>query len=409
MEIAIRSITDDEFVEYEKAMGVGFGYQPSDDAIEHSKGMFERDRSVAAFDAGRIVATAGVYTLDLTVPGLSSVTVGGVTAVSVMPTHRRQGILTRMMAKMLDDIVERGEPLAMLWASESIIYGRFGYGLAASGVTFEIERDHAALARPVRAPGRIRAIDKDTASKVLPDAFERFRRTQPGAVSRPAGWWNWHWWDPEWDRGGASPRFFLIHETPKGVVDGYASYRVKSDWSNGGSPGATARIGEVIGADPATRTALWQMCLDLDLTSKIQGNVPVDEPLRWQLADPRRFSVSRVSDNLWVRLLDVGRSLSSRTYASEGHVVFEVADRTRADVAGRYELEGGPSGATSKRSRRKADLALDIADLGAMYLGGIDATTLARAGRVEELTKGALARADAMLASHPAPWCNTDF
>jgi len=409
MEYEIRAITDEEYVEYQKAMGVGFGYQPPEKAIEQARAMFERDRSLAAFDAGRIVSTAGVFTLELTVPGGNTVPAGGVTAVSVMPTHRRRGILTAMMAEMLDDIERRGEPVAMLWASESIIYGRYGYGLATTGLRFEVERAHARLTHPVSTAGRVRVIDKDDALKVLPDVFDAFRRTQPGAVSRPPGWWSWHIFDPEWDRNGASARFYLVHETPKGVVDGFATYRMKGDWSNG-VPNGTAYIGEVIATDETTRTALWQLCLDIDLTAKSYAvNAPVDEPLRWRLADPRRFRAKAVDDNLWVRILDVPRALAARTYAVDDRLTFEVRDAARERTAGRFELQGSRTGASCKRAKRKADLTLDIRDLGAIYLGGVKASTLARAGRIEENTKGALTRADLLFASERAPWCNTDF
>jgi len=326
-----------------------------------------------------------------------------------MPTHRRQGVLTRMMQRLLDDVVARGEPVAMLWASESNIYGRFGYGLATSGLSVDIERKHAVLRDPVSAPGRLRMIDHETAKKVLPEAFDRFRRAQPGSVSRTTAWWSRYLSDPESERNGHSALFFIVHETARGVVDGFASYRMKRDWSRG-TPEGTALIDELIASDPLTRTALWLACLDLDLTAKIHAvNVPVDEPLRWQLADARRFKVDSYTDNLWVRPLDIPTTLSSRTYAAAGHLVFDVRDTTRADTAGRYELEGNEDGAVCKRTRRKADLTLDVADLGAISLGGVDATTLARAGRVTEVTKNALQRADAMFACTPAPWCNTDF
>ena len=64
---------------------------------------------------------------------------------------------------------------------------------------------------------------------------------------------------------------------------------------------------------------------------------------------------------------------------------------------------------TGTRTDRDADLVLRRADLGALYLGGVSASTLARAGRVEERTSGAVARADRFFAAHPTPWCSTHF
>jgi len=409
MAIELRAVTDDEYPEYMRTLGVGFGFQPTDENIEASRPLFEAERSVGAFDAGRMVATAGVFTMELTLPGGAPVPAGGVTAVTVMPSHRRQGVLRRMMASMFDDCTARSEPIAMLWASESVIYGRYGYGVGSLSAVFEVDRRHAGLTHPVTAPGRIRMIDKDGAAKVLPEVFDRARLRQAGAVSRNAGWWTTHLRDPEWDREGASAMFLLIYEAPGGRVDGYAAYRIRGQWTSASLPQSTAVVLEVIAVDDTAAMALWQTCLDIDLTAKTVGSVPIDEPLRWRFADPRRFELKAVKDGLWVRLLDVPAALSRRTYPVDGRMVVEVVDTVRPEVAGRYEIDASDGRATVKRSKRKADLRLGVAELGSVFMGATTATTLRRAGRIDEATTGAAARADTLFACSPAPFCSTDF
>jgi predicted acetyltransferase len=127
------------------------------------------------------------------------------------------------------------------------------------------------------------------------------------------------------------------------------------------------------------------------------------------LADSRRLRVTHLADNLWVRLLDIPAALSARRYATEGQLTFEVSDAFLPDLAGRYTLEGAPDGADCARSDHPADLSLDVAALDAAYLGGVSFTSLAQAGLVREETLGALARADAMFATFPAPYCSTPF
>jgi predicted acetyltransferase len=89
--------------------------------------------------------------------------------------------------------------------------------------------------------------------------------------------------------------------------------------------------------------------------------------------------------------------------------VLEVGDALRARNQGRFRLEGGPEGASCQPTSAEPDLVLDIADLGAVYLGGARLASLARAERVAERTPGALLRADRMFAADPPPMCTTHF
>jgi predicted acetyltransferase len=314
------------------------------------------------------------------------------------------------MARQLDDVAERGEALAVLTASESIIYGRFGYGIATWAAGFAIDRQHARLARPVPPHGRTVMLDTDEASKRLPDLYDDLRRRQVGALSRPPGWWADYFRDAEEDREGASRFFYALHLSDSGDPDGFVTYRVKKSWTDDGVPAGDTRVYELHGASQSVRTQLWQFCLGVDLSATVScWNVPVDEPLRWMLADPRRFRVTGTADWLWARLVDIPNALGARRYASSGRLVLEVDDAFLPRNSGRYELEGGPDGAECRRTDAAADLALSVADLGALYLGGTRCTTLARAGRVEELRPGALAAGDALFTAADAPWCATEF
>ena len=410
-ELELRPVTADEFPAFERTTGMAFSYPVTDAEIERDRKCFEPDRSLAVFDNGRMVATAGAFSFELTLPGLTSIPVAGVSYVGVLATHRRRGTLRRMMRHQLDDVLARGESVAVLTASESVIYGRFGYGLATSMVDFEIETDHSAFLRPVDDAGRLVLIDTAEAAKVLPDLHERCRRAQPGDNSRSEAMW--HQWfadlDLEHDREGATALFYVLHETAAGEPDGYALYRVKH--GDDGLANSQVRVDSMRGLEPATETALWRYLLDIDLISSLRASGrAVDDQLQWMLRDPRRVRATGVWDMLWCRLVDLPAALSARRYSADGELVLDVVDEFCPWNAGRFRLTGGPDGATCEPAPSLSpDLALSATELGAAYLGGVKLSTLARAGRVVELTGGALRRADAMFASERAPWTTTPF
>lgn len=411
MSIEIRTGAADEARALHEVLGVAFGEGLTDEQHDDEMTWFEPDRSVAAVEDGSFVGAAGAYTFDLTLPGATTIPVAGVTWVGVLPTHRRRGILSRMMAHQLDDVVAREEPVAVLTASEGTIYGRYGYGVANSWRRAEIDtRRSAFVSDPAPAPGsRIRMLTRDEATKVLPGVYDTYRRAQPGAISRNAGYWDRYFRDRESWRDGASGRFYAIHESPSGAADGYTAYRVKETWTPA-APTNLLLAMDVVTADPEVEAALWRFLLDIDLIGTCRcWNRPLDDRLEWRLVDWRAYAVTEVADWLWVRVLDVPAALSARRYRIDGSVVVEVVDPFRPANDGRYRLVGGPDGAECTRTEDDADLALGIAELGSIYLGGVVTSTLARAGRVQELTDGAAATADAMFASHPLPHCITGF
>jgi predicted acetyltransferase len=409
MAYEIRPLEEDEFTQLPSVFGTAFGFQPSENDIASWRATTEMDRTLAVFDGDHVVGTAGAHSFELTVPGGLQVAAAGVTAVSVRTTHKRRGILTSMMERQLTDVAKRGEPLAILLASESVIYGRFGYGLASSHNAIEIDPQHGEFASPVNDTGRFRQVDKDAAAKVLPGVFDASRKRNPGDVDRSAPWWESYFKDPEHDRHGASGLFFVVHESAKGKADGYLAYRVKNEWRHG-LPGNEIRIDDLVADDSTVYAATWRYLLDIDLAGSVSAwGRPVDEPVRWLLADPRRLRTTVSGDFLWTRVVDVPAALSGRRYTVDGEIVLDVTDPFLGFATGRFALSGGAKSASCAPTKKKADLALSVADLGALYLGGHAASVLAKAGRIEEKTKGALARADAMFVTHPAPFCRTGF
>jgi predicted acetyltransferase len=317
-----------------------------------------------------------------------------------------------MMRHQLDDVRSRGESVAVLTASESIIYGRFGYGLASWNHEISVSTDHSAFLHPVADNGRFTMIDTVEAGKVLPGLHEKCRRQRPADNSRSAAWWDQHFVDyKEW-RDGASARFHVVHESAAGEPDGYATYRIKQ--KHDGLADNELRVGDLRAVTPEVEAALWRFVFDVDLVGTVKAEIrPVDDQLPYLLADPRRVMTTSRWDMLWVRLVDLPAALEARRYISPvgTDLVLDVMDEFCPWNAGRHQLSVGNDGVATCRPApdRQPELSLTATDLGAAYLGGVQFSTLARAGRVTELAPGALARADALFASYPQPWCTTGF
>lgn len=409
MEPELRPVIDDELPAYIREAQRAFGGVLIED-VEMWRSVTELSRTIGAFDDGEVVGTAGAFTFELTVPGGSVVPAAGVTLVSVRSTHRRRGLLRAMMDAQLDDVVARGEPVAVLTASESAIYGRFGYGQASAYHAWTLATEGTALAQPPEPGGRFRMVEADEASKILPAVHDRARLRHPGQVSVPERWWRADVMDRAEERKGASPLFFVVHEGDGGEPDGIAAYRVKGKWANGLPDGEVIVGGDCYALDDEVEAALLAFLLSIDLTRSVRAEVrPVDDPFRWRLADPRRCHVDHIGDHLWVRILDVAGAMGARTYGAEGRLVLDLVDPFRPANDGRWLVEGGADGGAARRTVADADLALDVSALGSLYLGGVPATVLARAGRIEECRPGALRRADALFAAERAPWCSVEF
>ena len=378
------------------------------DPADGERRTWEPDRIIAAFDGGEPVSTAGALTFRLSVPG-GEAAAAGVTLVGVSPSHRRRGILRSMMRHQLDDIHARGEPLAILWASEGAIYQRFGYGLATLNGTFEIERAGAVFARPASAEGTVRLVDIETAMGILPTLYDRVRVETPGMVGRSETWWRWITLrDTDQMRSANGMKFLAVYEAD-GQVEGTAVYRVKPDWDDRG-PNGRLVAQEVLATTPRATRDLWAWLFDVDLVRLVRAvRGPVPHPLQLLLAEPRRLGFT-IGDAIWLRVVDVPAALAARTYGRPGTLVLEVRDGFCPWNAGRWRLDAAEDGrGTVERTTAVPDLTLDATDLGATYLGTFRFSELARVGRVVENTAGALLRADALFASARAPWCSTMF
>jgi predicted acetyltransferase len=331
-----------------------------------------------------------------------------VTQVTVLPTHRRQGLLREMMHTQLRDGVARGEILAMLIAAEWPIYGRVGYGMAIEAAATIVDARTAVFRDPSAPSGSIEVVDLATLRSLAPEAFDRHRLMTPGAISREPIMWDLV--TGVKTRPGDDPpkhRARVVHRDPGGMVDGYAVYDSGDEWVHN-RPSVKLDVVELIAATDDAYVDLWRFLCAVDWVTEIHAHVrAVDEDLRPQFVDGRVARQADRSDHMWVRLLDVRAALAARRYEVPLSIVLEVRDGFFG--GGRFRLDGNAEGSTCAPSDEPADVALDVEVLGAAYLGGAPLAPYVTARRIEELTSGSIAALDRGMRTAGSPWATTGF
>ncbi|MCX4778401.1 GNAT family N-acetyltransferase [Streptomyces sp. NBC_01264] len=411
MPLETRVLQPDEWDVWYDQLELAFGGVPeSPEERELYRSLTETERSLGVWDGGTCVATAGAFSFRLSVPGGSLVPAAGVTMVGVSPTHRRQGVLTSLMRRQLDDVRAGGEPIAVLTASDPAIYGRFGYGTAAYSMSVEIDKTRVRLSVPPGTDGvRLRLVDPRKALADCERVYAALVAGRPGMPARQPGWELQALLDPEAMRNGGSPLKCVVAERADGEVVGYARYRVKPEWDLTGSDGRVD-VADLDALDPAAYAALWRYVCSIDLTWTVRAvKRPSDDALLHLVTDVRRTQV-RLRDSLHLRLVDLPAALTARAYGAPLDVVLEVEDAFCPWNAGRWRLAAGADGAAvCTRTEDPADLELSVRELGAAYLGGVTLHSLAGAGLVRELRAGALASASRAFAGDVAPWLPHGF
>ncbi|WP_326611609.1 GNAT family N-acetyltransferase [Streptomyces scopuliridis] len=413
MSLDVRTVTESELPDWLRAVDTGFLRPPRvpDDYVADKLAHFDLARTRGVFDDGRCVATFRSFAQELTVVGGAAVPADAVTNVTVSPTHRRRGLLGRMMAADLAAAKERGDAVATLIAAEYPIYGRYGFGPAAWVTEWAIEVARTGLDPRWAGPddgGRIDLVDLADVRKLGPDLHQRFRARQPGAVSRDDHWWRV-------DTGQAASAlpwtepFNAVYRSAAGEIEGLVTYASDGHWGDAKQPLNTASVRKLIALTPAAESALWRFVCSIDwITTVRTGHRAPDDLLTGLLPDPRAARIVTQADFLWVRILDTVRALEARTYAVPATLTLEIHDKDGL-AGGRFRLEGTAEGGVCAPTTESPDIALDVRELGALYLGDESAVRLAALGLLTEERPGAAAVAEGLFRTARRPWCPDVF
>jgi predicted acetyltransferase len=384
--VEIRTPTDDDWRAMSRVDMQAFGYSMTEEEEDRGRSMMDLTRFRVAVDGGDVVGVAGSFELQMTMPGGVGLPTGGVTWVSVAVTHRRQGIMSRLLAAVHDDIDERGEPLAALTASEGGIYERLGYGVASRRRVLSLDRRAARLqARFEPSPGTVRIVDEATARPLLVALWDRYRTQRAGETDRRATWW---------DSSAADNKAmtYALHD------DGFAAWTIDARWHDG-HPGHDMFVTTLAAVTPEAHVALWSTILAMDLVGTVTSrSIAPDDPLPYLLTNYRVARTTDLNDGLWCHPRDVARCFGARAYGTDDDHVVEVdGARWRIGAAGVGKVRARP------------DLVTDRAGLGALLLGGVAPSTLAAGRRLEARDDATRRRADALFLWHPGPYLQTGF
>ncbi|WP_274560109.1 GNAT family N-acetyltransferase [Streptomyces spiramyceticus] len=414
MTVDVRTITASEYPDWLAALATGFLRRTVASEAEVAERMAYTglERVQGAFDDGRCVATYRSFAQELTVPGGAQLPASAVSNVTVTATHRRRGLLSRMMDTDLAAAKERGDVLSTLIAAEYPIYGRYGFGPAAGFTEWEVDVPRSGLDPRWAGPddgGRVDLTDGADVRKLGPELYERFRAVQHGAIDRDERWWQLNTGQVTQAHQPWSKPFYAVYRSAHGEVEGLMVFDSDEKWADAKQPLNTATVRGMIAVTPAAERALWHFVCAVDwITSVRSGYRASDDLLPLLLPDPRAARIVSQADFLWVRLLDVVRALEARTYAVPASLVLEVHDAAGL-AGGRFRLDAAPDGAVCVPTSESPGLTLDVRELGALYLGEESAVRLVALGRVTEEAAGAAVIADALFRTSRRPWCPDIF
>jgi predicted acetyltransferase len=363
--------------------------------------MLEPGRTVGAFVAGQLVGTADAVASGLTLPGGAIVSHAAVTRIGVLPSFTRKGIATELMRHQLHDFAARGEVVATLRASEATIYGRYGYGVASSSQSVEVQTARAALRPDVGAGGPVRLLDAAQAWDVLPRIYAANRPSRPGTIDRPAVWWQGLRLRTE-SFPGAS--YVAVHGEP-GSESGFARYRPIGTDTWFVSDQRTIVVEDFFAPTTDAYLGLMRFLLGLDLVDRVTfWMLPVDDPLPWLLLDRRAVKVTAVHDETWLRVVDAQEALAARRYNGDGTIAIAINDPLLQNNSATFIIA-----ADGAEKARRPQLHVGVEGLGAVLLGGATWRSLAAAGLARADDPTALAVADQLFAVPDAPYAGFFF
>ncbi len=412
MDIEIRAVEPDEYQLAVDVMSTAFLERPDVARVAGVvRDTWTPGRTLVAFDGAAACGTFRTWGTELTLPGGAAIPAAAVTAVTVLPTHRRRGILTAMAARAHAAMREHGEAAGVLWSSEFGIYTQFGYGPATRDATWTIKTHDTRWHGDVSGSVELAPLTQASAD-VIRDVYEACRPRQAGHLRRlPAHWQSDLGLLPP-TFGEAWKGFLALHRDPAGVVDGYARYSTKTEWPDH-IPQGTAEVEDLHATTPEAYAALWRYLASIDLVTVVRAESRrCMEPLPWLATNQRAVRQSSAIDALWVRPVDVPRALETRAWERAGSLVLEVAepgDESCPAATGRWLLDVSPDGARCTPTDRSGDLALPLAAVGAALLGGTRLRNVVLTTGCDEARPGALALADSLFRTADEPWCSTGF
>jgi predicted acetyltransferase len=401
---AVHTLGPDELRAAHALFGATIHRPPSDDAAwAVVASSYSPGRTLGVHADGALVATATSFPSEVAVPGGAVLPMAAVTRVGVRADHTRRGLLTAMMRAQLDDVAARGEPLMSLRASETGIYGRFGYGVATRGRQVRVRADPTLFRPEAPRGGTVRLLERTEVVPVLRKVHERIALRRPGGITRTDGWWA-----TAVRRSVEVERTHVLAAVHTGVDgdDGFAVAFLADPRAE-----RSLEVADLHAADVDATAALWRFLLGVDLVEQVTAELrPLDEPVEMLLTDPRACAVTGQTDEAWLRIVDVPVALAARGYGAADPVLLAVHDGPREANSGVYRVADGSAERVGPLGGPvQPELECTVAGLAMAYLGDRRPSELVATGWWTAPEPAAVPRADAAFATAGAPWCGTYF
>lgn len=394
----IRQVRDEEFLQWRIAVRASLGtHTTPEDTVFMRAHRVEIDRLLVCTDGDVMAGSGGADSFDMTLPGGAQVPVAGVAYITTAATHRRRGIHRAIMKRIHEDARDRGDMAAILWASQSSLYGRYGYGNTIPVHNWHIDLRHTDFESAPEWTGHYVKAERDEIIPLMTEAYERTRPNRAGMITRTARRWQY-----EIHPVHTKDEFFIVYAEGNDAL-AYARYTIDQDPEDEFS--GTMHVVEAVAATRAAHAALWRFLLDQELVYEVKAHArPIDDPLVWMLAEPRRLR-RKLTDGIWMKFLNISGMLEKRTYPVEDSLILQVADAETGESQ-TLSLDVGPEGATCRETTASPDLMMNETQLAEMYLGAAECSILVDIGLVDVGSKShdAPLRADAIFRTNPAGW-----
>jgi predicted acetyltransferase len=372
---------------------------------DRTVGLYGPDRTLGVHLDGDLVGTTTSFAAGVVVPGGAELSTAAVTRVGVRADRTRRGVLSSLMRRQLVDQAAAGDVLASLRATETGIYGRFGYGVATRSRKVRVTtRGGAGWRSGAPLGGDVRMVPRAEVLRVVTALYPQVALGRPGAMTRPEPWWR---------RAlaqlvdGTDYLLAAVHTGPHGD-DGFlvATIDPGSGWLD-----RSFVLHDLHAADPAAEAGLWRFALGVDLTVAVTAaQRPLDDPLELLLADPRDCATTGVDDETWLRILDVPAALGARTFAPADPVLLGVRDPLLPANDGVYRIaDGGAERVGDLDGPLRPQLSCDVAGLAMAYLGDRGPGELVASGWWTTADPDATAAADQAFRTPRSPYAGTNF
>ena len=394
----IRQVRDEEFLQWRIAVRASLGtHTTPEDTVFMRAHRVEIDRLLVCMDGDTMAGSGGADSFDMTLPGRAQVPVAGVAYITTAATHRRRGIQRSIMERIHDDARDRGDMAAILWASQSSLYPRYGYGNTIPVHNWYIDLRHTDFESAPEWTGKYVKKERDEAIPLMTEAYERTRPNQAGMITRSAKRWQY-----EIHPVHTKDEFFISYVEGDEAL-AYARYTIDQDPED--EFRGTMHVIEAVAATDAAHAALWRFIFDQELVHEVKAHArPVDDPLVWMLDEPRRLQ-RKLTDAIWMKFLDIPGMLEKRAYPVEDSLVLRIADAESGEAI-TYKLQTGTEGGRCTATNATPDLVMSEAELATMYMGAVECSMLADIGLVDVAPRSpdAAFRADAVFRTSPAGW-----